>query len=77
MSCVLVVVSTIMIGSVSCTVCLNGWNPGCRNLVLHLCMCWIGTAMEEACVVVPTGLIYEHVLDLIRGRCNLVTRSCV
>ena len=38
MSCVLVVVSTIMIGSVPCTVCLNGWNSGCRNLVLHAFM---------------------------------------
>ena len=28
----------------------HGWIPGCRNLVLHSCMRWICSAMNDTCV---------------------------
>ena len=31
----------------------HGWIPGCRNLVLHPCMRWICSAMDDTCVVGP------------------------
>ena len=35
-------------GSLSMLVsCIHWWNPGCRNLLLHVCMQWMGTTIEE------------------------------
>ena len=40
----------------------NGWIPGCRNLVLHSCMHWICSAVDEACVVGP---LLDTVLSIV------------
>ena len=50
-----------------------GWNPGCRHLVLHLCMRWICSAVDEACVVGP---LLDTVLSIVCALESRRTASC-